>query len=391
MNVTNSKECIVCGSGEITEFMEMKDMPVYSNVVWESRQEAVNAPRGDITLGFCRNCGHVFNTAYDLTPIDYNCQYENSLHFSPRFQKYATSLAKRLIKSYDLRNKTIVEIGCGRGDFLRMLCEMGDNRGIGFDPSFDETDAANNGHISIIKDYFSPAYNHYKPDMVCCRHVLEHIAKPIEFLSNLHESIGSRLQTRLIFEVPNGLFMFRDMSIWDIIYEHCSYYCKHSLKILFAENDFEIYECDDVFGGQFLYLEAGTARDTKKRYSGNKNARLEEYIFSFKKRYEEIIERWSEKLEQMDRQGKPAAVWGAGSKGITFLNFFGQHNCIEAAVDINPYKQGKFISCSGHKIISPKELTETGVERVIVMNPLYSDEIKKTICGLGFNAEAVCV
>lgn len=367
-------------------------MPIYSNVLWESRQEAVNVSRGDIVLTFCTDCGHVFNTAYEPGLLDYNCRYENSLQFSPRFQKYVSSLANRLIKSYDLTNKTIVEIGCGRGDFIRMLCNMGDNHGIGFDPSFDESEAAkNNGHVSIIKDYFSPAYSHYKPDMVCCRQVLEHIDKPTEFLSNIHESIGNRLQTQLFFEVPNGLFMFRDMSIWDVIYEHCSYYCKHSLKTLFAKSGFEIYECEDIFGGQFLYLEAGAARDTKKSNLGVKNARMEEYIFSFKKKYDEITGQWSEKLDQMNRQAASAAVWGAGSKGITFLNSFGQNSCIEAIVDINPYKQGKFISGSGHKIISPEELAKTGIQKIITMNPMYSDEIKKTICSMGIKAEVECV
>ena len=35
-----------------------------------------------------------------------------------------------------LRGKDIIEIGCGKGEFLLLLCEMGNNRGTGFDPGF---------------------------------------------------------------------------------------------------------------------------------------------------------------------------------------------------------------------------------------------------------------
>ena len=86
-------------------------------------------------LGFCRICGHIFNDAFNPDHIEYIQDYENSLHFSPRFHQYAETLAADLVKRYGLYEKTIIEIGCGRGDFLKLLCELGKNRGIGFDPS----------------------------------------------------------------------------------------------------------------------------------------------------------------------------------------------------------------------------------------------------------------
>ncbi len=64
----------------------------------------------------------------------YGPRYENSFYVSPRFRDYAAPLVEHLITTYDLHNKVIVEIGCGQGDFLRALCESGDNRGYGYDP-----------------------------------------------------------------------------------------------------------------------------------------------------------------------------------------------------------------------------------------------------------------
>jgi hypothetical protein len=57
-------------------------------------------------------CGHLFNADFDQELVDYRPGYENSL----------------------LRGRAVVEIGCGRSEFLRTLCCQGNNRGIGFDP-----------------------------------------------------------------------------------------------------------------------------------------------------------------------------------------------------------------------------------------------------------------
>ena len=76
--------------------------------------------------------------------MEYTQSYENSLHFSPGFQKFAADLADRLITRYNLRGKDVIDIGCGKGDFLKLICARGGNRGVGFDPSYvpDPADSA---------------------------------------------------------------------------------------------------------------------------------------------------------------------------------------------------------------------------------------------------------
>lgn len=86
-------------------FIEIPRVPVYCNVLWPTRDEALHAPRGDIRLAFCKGCTHIFNIAFDPGRMEYTQEYENPLHFSPRFQEYAMSLAERLIKDYDLYDK----------------------------------------------------------------------------------------------------------------------------------------------------------------------------------------------------------------------------------------------------------------------------------------------
>jgi len=112
----------VCPESEAILLLDMPGVPVHCNVLWPTREAALAAPRGDIRLTYLPACGHTYNAAFDPALMEYTQEYENSLHFSPRFQEYATDLANGLVAKYDLRGKDIVEIGAGKGDFLIMLC-----------------------------------------------------------------------------------------------------------------------------------------------------------------------------------------------------------------------------------------------------------------------------
>ena len=92
-------------------FLVVPRVPVHCNVLWPTREAAIQAPRREIRLAFCERCGHIFNSVFAPSLMEYSKTYENSLHFSPQFQEYASRLPSALIERYDLHGKTIVEIG----------------------------------------------------------------------------------------------------------------------------------------------------------------------------------------------------------------------------------------------------------------------------------------
>ena len=180
MNTLSNRNCPVCASADLEVFFEMLAVPVYCNLLWRSRQTAQNCSKGDIKLGFCPSCGFISNLAFDPTKLGYSQDYENSLHYSPRFQEYAQSVASGLVKRHNLYNKDIIEIGCGKGDFLISLCELGNNRGVGFDPSYfpRSEHQALQTQVKFVQDFYSQLYQEYQADLICCRHTLEHISNP---------------------------------------------------------------------------------------------------------------------------------------------------------------------------------------------------------------------
>ncbi len=226
------KACPVCSSIKLEIIVEISHAPVHCGLLWHNRQAALDAPEGEIQLALCLVCGHVFNQRFDPNLLQYEQPYDNSLFFSPRFQEYAHWQAERLIHTYHIFQKNIIEVGSGKGDFLALICDIGDNRGVGFDPSYTHTPGNRllSERVEFIADYYSESYADLPVDLICSRHTLEHIDQPAEFLSSIRRTIGERIQTVLFLEVPNFDYSLRETRPWDILYEHCSYYSIPSLS-----------------------------------------------------------------------------------------------------------------------------------------------------------------
>ena len=389
------KPCPICGSKQLKVFFEMADIPVHCNLLWQSREEARNCPRGDIKLAFCPVCSFITNLAFDPFLLEYSEQYENSLFYSSRFQEYASLQAARLIERYDLKNKDIIEIGCGKGDFLLLLCKLGNNRGVGFDPTYVEQQK----HIEVmdrvnfIRDFYSERYKDYQANLIVCRHVLEHIPNPKEFLIKLLRTIIDRTNTYVFFEVPNALNIFHKLSVWDIIYEHCSYFTPISLALTFSSCGFHVCELTEDYDGQFICIDAIPEDQNMINFKHEQKSevdRIANYIRSYAANYRTKVMACRNTLKQQLGREKSAVIWGAGSKGVTFLNTLKDLQ-IEYAVDINPRKQEMYIPGTGQKIVPPEFLQDYQPNVVIVMNPIYDKEIRETTKRLGITTNFIYV
>ncbi|MGH7450910.1 MAG: class I SAM-dependent methyltransferase [bacterium] len=375
--------CPSCGSSGLAPFYEVKNVPVHSCLLLPTAQEALDFPRGDIVLGFCGQCGFISNVAFDSTFQNYSPQYEDQQCFSPTFNAFARDLANRLIAKYDLHGKNIVEIGCGKGDFLLLLCESGRNRGVGIDPTIREerVDSEAADRVVFIKDYYSERYANYHGDLICCRHTLEHIYPTAEFVSTVRCAIGDRFNTIVFFELPDVTRVLRESAFWDIYYEHCSYFSSGSLARLFRACGFEVIDLARDYGNQYLLIEAKPAgiQSGKPHASEETLAQMAEAAQYFSIHCRERMSQWRRKLQRFHEQRKRTVVWGSGSKCVAFMTSLGVKDEIECIVDINPHRHGKFIPGVGKQIMPPEHLKAIKPDVVIVMNPIYRDEIQQML------------
>lgn len=377
----------VCPTSEIIELVEMEGVPVHCNVLWPTREAAINAPRGDIRLGYSPACGHTYNLDFDPSLMEYTQEYENSLHFSPRFQEYATALAGGLVERYALRDKDIVEIGAGKGDFLIMLCATNGNRGWGYDPSYVPDEGYTAPNVTFVQDFYTEKYTDQKADLIVCRHVLEHIPDPDAFITQVRQAVGEQ-ESVVFFEVPNSLWTLRKGGIWDVIYEHCSYFSPLSLAYLFRQHGFKVLAVNEVFGGQFLTIEAAPEKEAAQVPDESAAlAALTVDAHAFAENYRSKRQTWQARLRSLADAGKRGVVWGAGSKGVTFLNAMNAGDEVVAVVDINPRKQGRYVAGTGQRIVPPADLPALQPDFVIIMNANYRDEIGRMLAEIGVEAD----
>ena len=372
-------------------FYEVEDVPVHSVRLLQTRQEARSCPKGDIALGLCETCDFIFNTAFDARLQEYDSGYEATQSFSPTFNAFARRLAARLVDQYDLHDKTIIEIGCGQGEFLTLLCELGDNRGIGFDPAYVEerTERSTENHITFIKDYYSEKYAHYRGDFVYCKMTLEHIENSADFVRTVRRSLRDHADTTVFFQVPDVSRILQELAFWDVYYEHCSYFSLGSLAGLFRRCGFEVLHLARDYNDQYLLIEAKPKDGIQVASPDQKETPrdLTQDVRYFAQNCSRKLQAWRRTLQKIKRAGQRAVIWGAGSKGVAFLTTLDIHDEIEYAVDINPFKQGTYMAGTGQEIVAPDFLMDYKPDIVIVMNPIYFDEIQQELDGMGVRAE----
>jgi 2-polyprenyl-3-methyl-5-hydroxy-6-metoxy-1,4-benzoquinol methylase len=387
-----SMHCPVCQTTALQEIAAIEQVPVHCNTLHDTPELARAATRGDIVLGFCDHCSMIYNTAFDETLLSYGQDYENSLHFSPRFQDYATGLANDLLQNYGSTDLDILEIGCGKGDFLKLLTAHGANRCVGYDASFQESVNPTTGipGLNIYPEFFSPDIHKERADLLINRHVLEHMANPIGFARTLGQGLKDSATAAIFCEVPNGLWTLRDLGIWDLIYEHCSYFTENSLLRVIEAGGFYPTRTHTQFGEQFLCIEASrqTAQPPTPQCSMEEICSLAD---SFGSHLATKRATWEDRLAEYQRQDQRVVTWGAGSKGVTFLNIISGADSIEAAVDINPRKAGRYIPGTGQAVHNPKWLQGKDIDLVLVMNPIYESEIQSQLAQLGCPAKTLTV
>jgi hypothetical protein len=275
---------------------------------------------------------------------------------------------------------------------LKLLCHLGHNSGVGFDPAFvhgrgdqDEKDA----QIVFIKDYYSEKYADYKGHLICCRMTLEHISETAQFVQTLRRSIDDRSDAVVFFQVPDTHRILRDCAFEDIYYEHCSYFSVGSLARLFRNAQFDILDIKLAFEGQYILLEA-KPNNRKPLVSPNPvtdQKKMDSLVGHFCRRYPIAVQYWEGVLENYAKTNRRVVLWGAGSKGVAYLTTLTNSDRIEYVVDINPHRQGTFMAGTGQEIVAPDFLGGYRPDAVIVMNAIYRPEIVADLKRMGLSPE----
>ncbi len=335
------------------------------------REKAVENSLAPVRLRYNKSLQFLENEAFEPELIDYSQNYENSQAHSKTFLNHMSTVLQ-LLKRARPKGAVMVEVGCGKGDFIELAHRDGYFNVRGFDASYQ-------GKSSLIeKRYLNPA-DRISADLVVLRHVLEHIPRPFEFLSTLRAIFGDAY---IYIEVPNYDWIEANQTFFDITYEHVNYFSQRALKALFnpAQTEHGL-----LFEQQYQYVISKLAALDS---NFDREYRSSDWRYTT---FEDIFPNMWRAIERFNTLAKSRSVfvWGAATKGCLFLAHCAEIGIlvdkVRFAVDLNSGKVGKFLPGSLVEIKAKSDFFDYAKpgDLVIVSNPAYRDEIVAEIRGAG--------
>ncbi len=385
----NTPDCPACGSSATETLLTIASMPVHVGLLWTTREAATQCAQGEMSLALCADCAYVWNAAFEIERMDYAQDYDNSLHHSPKFASWEADLAAGLVERHGLRGRRLAEIGAGDGRFLATLCLAGDNTGIGFEPGHRPdrvSELVATADVSIVDEFAdADSLRGHEVDFVAARHLLEHLPEPMMLIEAIRG--GTVDGGGVYIEVPNFSWALDRGAFEDLMYEHCGYWTPETLTHLLTRAGFSDVRATATFDGLFAAVEArvadGQASTAPIDPAVADRIRGEVHALS------DRIARVAADFAARRADGQRLAAWGGGARAIGLLNLVPGADAIEWVVDINPRKQGTFVAGTGHAIVAPEALKEAAPHAVLVVNPVYAEEIGRMLADLGVDAELI--
>lgn len=381
----DAEGCPICSSPNVELFLRRIGVPVHQNIVFDSLEDARRMTRGDLKLCVCERCGFIFNQAFDPSLLSYG-DYDCNQMCSAFYQNHFKALSEYLVSKRGIHGKSLIEIGCGQGEFLRAVCDAGENEGLGFDPSYSGPNRV--GRVRFVRGLYEANQGVPPADAAVCRQVIDHVLHPGHLFGTMRSALKDSPEARFFIETPDIEWILKNTVFWDLFYEHLSYFSARSLAAALGLAGFKIVKVRRVLEDQYLWVESAKLRPKENAPPVAAHG-ITMLARDYARRERALIQRWAERLRELRRRGK-VAVWGAGAKGSTFLNLIDpKRKTVDCVVDLYPKKQGKFIGGAGHPIVGYQELPRRGVKTAILMNPNYRAENESLLKKAGISISLI--
>jgi SAM-dependent methyltransferase len=366
-------KCPVCNQSNYEFVFSSSSTAVHRLKHFSNKEEAQKAPSGKMNYLYCKHCGAMWNASFDPNLIKYDSDYTLERGCSPFFLNHLEEMGDFVSSVLD-PDDAVIELGCGNGDFLKILEKRGINNLKGYDTTYKGCDPRIKRQYLDINDYSDSTTKVY-----ALRHVIEHIHKPYEFLESLKSASP---HAWLFIETPLLEFIFDTVSFSDFYYEHCTYFSISTFKELFSE--IQIRPC---FNGQYICLMA-KLNSLKPRDLLLRCAKSGFTVPDFNGS-RQLVKNFLETEKNL-------IVWGAGQNGIGFIEFSDpEMRYISHMVDINPLLHNQFVATTGIQILDPERLNDRslfkGDETILVNNANYLNEVQHYLARIDWKGKVVSI
>ena len=361
------KTCRLCGE-ELNVLLKYNNTPrIVQNLPDE--KEVANDKGIDLEIYQCRFCGTI---QHILEPVSYYKDVIRASAVSPEILESKQKQLANFIEKYHLEGKSILEVGCGKGEFLSILnkCNI---KAFGLENSSDSVKTCVENGLNVINGYIDNNKLDKVFDGFVMFNFLEHLPNPKDVLKGIANNLNAGAPG--IIEVPNADMLFSENLHSEFMLDHIFYFTKKTFVNLIEQCGFEVLECAEIWHNYVL------SAVIRKRVMQN----VDEMISR-----SQSINLQIEKLIN-DNKGSKIAVWGASHQAFFVLSQINNAGAFEFIIDSAEMKQGKYSPVSHLPIVSPKTIDFNALVLILVTAGSYSDEIVRQLKNKFYFTGKICV
>jgi hypothetical protein len=282
----------------------------------------------------------------------------------------------------------LLEVGCGKGEFLRRAAERLGATAEGYDTSYEGPMEMDGGRVRFHGGYLTGADVRGAHDVVICRHVVEHVAGIGAFLGELASIARAAGDPLVVVETPRFEWIVENECLWDVFYEHCNYFTQPTLAHLARRAGFVVQRHVGVFGGQYQWLELRVAKRSPRPGTGP-GVPARGSLAAFTRSAAQRRRRLARAIDAGRGDGA-WGIWGAGAKGVALAHLM-EARPPACMVDVNPAKQGGVIPGTSVPVVAPTDRAIAKLALVVIANPNYEPEIRACLEAMGFHGNILCL
>lgn len=299
-------------------------------------------------------------------PVSYYRDVIRASAVSEEMKEFRLRYFEDFVTKYNLKGKKILEVGAGRGEFLRLMNAVG-VEGHGIEHLQSSVDYCNKEGLSVYQGYLedkNTVITNAPFDGFFIMNFLEHAPNPNSFLQGVHSNLTD--DAIGLIEVPNVDMILKSVMFSEFISDHLLYFTRDVLTLLLEKNGFDVIECKSVWHDYCLAAIVKKKKSINMKHFYDKLSKVSEEINSY--------------IDENQKKGSKVAIWGAGHQALAVIALCKIKNKIKFVVDSAKFKQGKYTQGTHIEIVSPEKLHDsTDVRAIIVMAASYSDEVADVI------------
>jgi len=323
--------------------------------------ESLGSDHGvELEICQCSGCGLV---QLSNPPVHYYKEVIRSSAVSQEMEDFRKQQFRDFINKYSLRRKKIIEIGCGRGEYLSIMGEFADFA-YGLESSEQSVEHCKMKGLNVTAGFVESAdyiINNNPYDAFYILNFLEHLPEPNATLRGIYhnmtdEGIG-------LIEVPNFDMILKNKLFSEFIIDHLFYFTKDTLNSTLLLNGYDVLACKVEW---YDYIISAVVRKKKKAEMAD--------FYKYQNQIKDEVDIYLSRF-----QNKKVAIWGASHQALSIISLFNLAERIAYVIDSATFKQNKFTPATHIPIASPVKLHSEPVDAIIVMAAGYSDEVADII------------